>query len=481
MTTTRERQAARQVVARAVARQRLAVVVPRYPDDPVGFITQRLGEHLWSKQAEVAESVRDHRHTAVPSAHGTGKSFVVARLVAWWLEEHEPGEAFAVTTAPTFAQVRAILWREINRAHTRGRLRGYTNQTEWHIGNEIVAFGRKPADYDEEAFQGIHARYVLVVLDEASGIPPALWEAVETIVTNPDCRVVAIGNPTDPTGRFAQVCQPDTGWNVIHIDALASPNFTDEVVPARVAELLVSEMWVDERRRDWGEDSPVYEARVRGRFPEDAEAGVVLLSDIRACQQNADYEEDPDDPDLPVELGVDVGAGGDQTVIRERRGMRAGRNWRHRTPASEQAVGHIVRAINETGATRVKVDTIGIGWGVVGHLRTLKNEGKHSAIIVPVDVSKKPQDPVKFPKLRSEIWWAVGRELSQQRAWDLSEVDETTVAQLVAPKYTIDPAGRIQVELKKDTIKRIGRSPDDADALLLAYYRGSGEGSVRFL
>ena len=239
----------------------------RYRDDPVGFITEQLDEFIWSKQREIAEAVRDHRHVAVQSAHDTGKSFIAARLVAWWLSVHEPGEAFAVTSAPTFAQVRAILWREIGRAHRRGKLPGRTNQTEWHLGPEIVAMGRKPADYDEDAFQGIHARYVLVVLDEAGGISAALWTAAETITTNEGSRILAIGNPDSPLTHFAGVCKPESGWKTIHVDGLESPNFTDEPVPEELRSLLLSPTWVEERSQDWGEDSPLYESKVRGRFP----------------------------------------------------------------------------------------------------------------------------------------------------------------------------------------------------------------------
>ena len=239
----------------------------KFVDDPVGFITGPLREELWSKQREIAEAVRDHRHVAVRSAHDTGKSFIASRLAAWWLSVHAPGEAFVVTTAPTFAQVRAILWREINRAHKRGKLPGRVNQTEWWIDNEIVAYGRKPADYDEDAFQGIHARYVLVILDEACGVPENLWTAVETITTNEHCRILAIGNPDTPLSNFKRVCEPDSGWHVIHVDGLRSPNFTDEEVSDSLRELLLSATWVDERRQEWGEASNLWASKVRGDFP----------------------------------------------------------------------------------------------------------------------------------------------------------------------------------------------------------------------
>lgn len=119
-----------------------------YADDPVGFCNQVLSDHLWGRQAEIATAVRDHRRVAVPSCHGAGKSFLAARLAAWWIACRPPGEAFVVTSAPTFAQVRAILWREIGRAHRAGKLPGKVTLTEWRMGQELVGFGRKPADME---------------------------------------------------------------------------------------------------------------------------------------------------------------------------------------------------------------------------------------------------------------------------------------------------------------------------------------------
>lgn len=443
----------------------------RPPVPPAEWITERLGEHLWSKQREIVESVEAHRHTAVHSCHDSGKSFIAARLAAWWLSTHTPGEAFVVTTAPTGRQVRAILWREIGRAHARGKLPGRVNQTEWWMDalghEEIVGFGLKPSDYDPAAFQGIHARYALVIIDEASGVPENIFNAAEALITNEGSRILAIGNPDDPMSYFATTCKPASGWNVIHIDGLETPNFTDEDVPDLIREELLSRVWVEERKAKWGEESPLYIAKVRGQFPEDASDGVIPLSWIRRCQQEVEGG-----AGIPVELGVDVGAGGDWTVVRERRGAKAGRSWRARTPEASQAAGLVMQAIAETGATRVKVDSIGVGWGIVGRLKELRSEGAHKAEIVPVNVGAASRDPSRFPRLRDQLWWELGRELSQSGGWDLTDVDDDTVAQLIAPKYSPDSAGRVKVEPKDETIKRIGHSPDDADALLLAFYVG---------
>jgi hypothetical protein len=453
-----------------------------YDGDPVGWVSNKVNGFLTRDQQLIVCSVRDHRYTAVHSAHDLGKSFTAGNVAAWWIDSHPLGQAIVVSTAPTFPQVRAILWKEIGRAHRAGNLPGRVNQTEWWYGPELVGFGRKPADTNPEAFQGIHALYVLVVIDEACGVSKTIFDAVDTLVTNENCRVLAIGNPDDPSAHFADVCKPGSGWNVIHLDGLQSPNFTDEPIPARLRPLLLSPTWVEERRQRWGEASPLFVSKVRGKFPVDADDGVVRWSKAARCLIPSDDEPAPEAL-VPVELGVDVGAGGDFTSIRERRGQRAGRVWRDHSRDSELVVGKIIMAIHETGATRVKIDSIGIGWGVAGHLRDKRKEGVHDAEIISVNVGEGSTDPKRFPKLRDQIWWEVGRELCEDGAWDLSTMEdgEDTVAQLIAPKYDLDSSGRIKVEPKDETRKRIGRSPDDADALLLAFYGGKGNAIDTFM
>lgn len=440
----------------------------RWRADPSAWVVERLDQTVWSKQQEILGSVRDNRRTAAKSAHGVGKSHSAALIACWWLDVHPPGTAFVVTTAPTFPQVRAILWRYIRRMHTAGGLPGRVNQTEWLIDEELVAFGRKPSDHSESAFQGIHAPYVLVIIDEACGVAKQLWIAADALTTNEGCRLFAIGNPDNPASEFREVCEPDSGWNVISISALDSPNLTGEPVPAEVAAALVSQAWVEEKIAEWGEDSPITRSKVFGEFTVDGEWQVVRSSDVAACRVGRD-EPHPPAALLPVELGVDVGGGGDETVIRERRGVLAGREWRAHTDRPETIAPLIVHAVKVTGATAVKVDSIGVGFGVIGELRNSPElRGVH---IVAVNVAKAASRPNLYANLRAELWWEIGRLLSERRGWDLStgENMDTTVAQLLAPRWDTDPQGRIRVEKKDEVIKRLGRSPDNADGLLLAF------------
>lgn len=448
----------------------------RYKNDPVLWARERGKLEIWSKQREILRSVRDHRQTAVQSCHEIGKSFTAALTSAWWIDVHSPGEAFVVTTAPSDKQVKAILWREINRLHTRLGLAGRTNLSEWYIGNELVAFGRKPADYDPTAFQGLHARYMLVVLDEACGIPKELWDAASSLTANVHSRTLAIGNPDDEHTEFAANCERDRNWHTIAIGYRDTPNFTDEEISESLSELLIGPEWVEERAEKWGRESALFISKCEGRFPRGQSPFIVIpLFMAERCRW---VEIPPDDNE--VVAGLDIGAGGDRTILRERRGAKVGREMQFIDSDPMKTIGAIVEKINEWGVQRVVYDTIGIGWALGGRLKELSSVhnqvGKlrggttHSAEVVKFNAAETPNDPKKFLNRRAEMWW-YGRELSRLNAWDLEVIDDDTLGELTAPTYELmDSSGRIKIEKKDDIIKRLGKSPDRADALLMAFY-----------
>lgn len=451
-----------------------------YRNNPVGWVHTKLGERLWSKQREIAEAVRDHRHVAVKASHGVGKSRVASRIVCHWIDTHPAGEAFAVSSAPKWEQVTAVLWRELAGAHRAGNLPGrITQNAQWKIGSDLVAIGRKPADHDEHGFQGIHARRLLVVLDEACGIPRSLWTGAGTLGTNADARMLAIGNPDDPTSEFAAICEGASedgssglsarGWWVITVSTFDTPNFTDEgaTLPREVREQLPSQVWLQDRRVEYGEGTPLWQSKVLGRFPKDASVGVVPWSWLKACQgEEAAARIGP--LRVPVELGVDVAASdlGDETVVYERCGMAVGRRWAVRSSDPNVVIELVEQAIREAEPSSVKIDAIGVGWA----LQAALNRSFPGLDVVPVVVSQAApgEDRTKFMNLRAWIWWQVGRRLAQDRAWDLTNLPDATLNELAAPRYR-EVNGRIRIEEKPEVRKRIGRSTDNADALLLAF------------
>ncbi len=475
-------------MARAKARLRLTELQQdrnrrnplAFAADPVGFVRSVLQEHVWSKQAEILESVRDNRRTAVQSCHDSGKSFIAARAAAWWLSTKPVGEAMVITSAPTNEQVRGILWREINRAHARGNLPGRVNATEWIIGKEMVALGRKPADTNMTGFQGFHAPYVLVIFDEACGMPTTLWDGAESLLTNEDSHILAIGNPDDPQSNFEKVCRPGSGWNVIQIPVDVTPNFTGEVVPDHVRKVLVSKTWVKDALKNWGEDSPQYIAKVTATFPGQAKNALFKVTWVREAVTR-ELE-----PYGDVELGVDVAReGDDETVIYVRHGPKA---WMYGYYAKQdlmETVGRIVQAIRDTGAKHVKIDDVGLGGGVTDRLKELRREKRIAAEIYPVNVAEKPietKDQELFLNRRDQLWWALADRF-REGLIDL-KADDDTEAQLTAIRTKPDSRGRQRVESKEEMKKppRSLKSPDRADALVLAFAPNirKGEGVLDF-
>jgi hypothetical protein len=450
----------------------------RYQRDPVLWTKERANLFLWSKQRETIQSVRDHRKTAVHSCHETGKSFVAGTTVCWWLDCHLPGEAFVVTTAPTAPQVEAILWREINRLHRDAGLPGRTNLTEWYIGRELVAFGRKPSDYNTHAFQGLHARKLLVVIDEACGVVKSMWDAASTLAANEHSRILVIGNPDDVQTEFGKVCAKDSDWNVIKIGYADTPNFTGEDVPRYVNDVLIHPVWVEDRAKHWGRESAIFQSKCEGVFPTVGDPYATIPYAWAIACKNTEL---PLNTATPKEAGIDVGGGGDRTILRVRQGRVALEEYIFIDSDPMRTVGKLATILREQDVQRVKVDSTGIGWGICGRLKELSSRSNpagserdwaHDAEVVAVNFAESPPAgyDTKVLNMRAFMHWIIGRENCRLRTWDLTRVDDDTIAELTASRYEImDSAGKVKIERKDEIIKRMGMSPDKSDALLLAF------------
>jgi hypothetical protein len=467
-----------------------------YGDDPVRFVQDGLGETIWSKQREILESVRDNKRTVVPACHAPGKSHIAARAVAWWVTVHPPGTALAVTTATTFRQVRNILWPHIRRVVDRHGLPGGTSQVEWRIGNELAAFGFSSGDQDETAVQGVHAPHLLVVVDEAGGVSDTMGRSLEALMTGAHTRMLVLGNP--PTDQedswFERACSSPL-YNVIRIGAYDTPNFTGEDAgmchscvgtdPHPVNVHLVDREWVEDVISEFGEDSAFTEARVHAKFPRSHLNKVIPYSWAEQAVEN----EEPLAGEN-IRLGVDVASdGGDEFVIAWADGYQV--RLEHRSSGSTNqnsmdVAGVLLRVIQRAEAVhqqkgisepvRVKIDALGVGWGVVSTLQRWGDEGRHQAQIIGVKVSERARESGRFTNQRAELWWT-GRHLLQPQGGKQDvrlNVDRTTLAQLAGPMFKTDSHGRIAIEKKTDMKRRGVNSPDRAEAVLLAFFEPPG-------
>lgn len=432
-----------------------------FAEDPQGFVTEQLQTFIWSKQQEVIDSVWNNQRTAVPACFSSSKSFTAARLACAWMELHPAGTAKVVTTASTFRQVRSILWPEIRIAHAVGKLRGRVNQTEWHLsvaGVENI-YGQGLSPRDPVALQGAHAEYVLVIIDEADGVHKDIFDAAEGLITTPEDRIIAIGNPWDPTGPFADACRPGSGWNVIRIAAQDMPAFTGEDVPDRLHRLLLSKQWVADKLKRWGPKDPRYISKVLARFPESVRGTLLHLIWVEEAQKRKLRKK------LPIEIGADIAEGveRDETVVAVRRGPVVRIIHASRTTGVAEASGIIARAIKDTGATVAKVDAVGIGAGVVSNLRAM------DLPVIGVKSQQRAHDPENFRDAGAEMYGGLMARFEDEDI-DIDPEDEELAGQLISVRGSYNQRGQLVLESKDARRRRGLESPDRADAVALALY-----------
>lgn len=480
----------------------------RWLADPDSWARERLGVALWSRQRRIAQAVAQHRKTLAMSCHGVGKSFDAALIACWWIDVHPLGSAFVVTSAPSQPQVEAILWKEMRRLHTKGKLAGRMNQTEWYITingkEELVAMGRKPSDYNPMSFQGFHARYVLVIFDEGPGIRGYLWDAADALISNDESKLFTIGNPDDPQSEFCMHAKPNSGWHVEQIGAFDSPNFTGEAIDPDVARELIGKVYVEERRAKWApawrwsddgsrvvppegakiEDThPFWQSKILGQFPVQTVAGTLIpLAWIRAAQLRQLAT------GAPNELGLDVGASedGDPSCLGYRQGSVFRILYEERQPDTMQTTGKLIQHLRDArlGATCAKVDYIGVGRGVVDRAREQQlpvypiSVGEAGTITSCLlcrhewDVARTQSERCPkcnshvtqkvFANLLSQLWWDV-RVRFEQGDIDIDAEDEELAEQLLMMRWEPNSKGQTVVKYND------GPSPNRADALLITF------------
>ncbi len=437
--------------------------------DPQWFIENILGDRLWDKQLEAIESLRDNNRVCVRSCHSIGKSFLAARAVLWFMFAHKP--AVVLTTAPTFRQVEGILWREIRTAiaNAKQKLGGRITTVKYELENNWFALGLSTDEPDR--FQGYHSPNILVIPDESSGIPPTIFEAVEGVLASGNAKMMLIGNPTDPSGYFAQSFKSPL-YRKIAISALDTPNFKsfatwddlrnstqEQRDKAVVLPYLVSPQWAYERLLEWGEDTPMFAARVKGEFPAQADNALISLAWVeQAARQWSDLIE----PSGEEQFGVDVARfGDDKTVFYRRKGNRAWIHAKYGKLDTMETTGKIVALARENPEAAFAIDSVGVGAGVVDRCNELGLSNVYG-----VNVGEGSTEPDKVNK-RAEYFWSL-RDRFAQGDIILKDDDETT-QQLTALTYKYTSTGKIQIESKEDMKKRGMKSPDLADALMLCF------------
>ena len=443
----------------------------KYRDDPVGFLTKVLDvkpEHVWDKMVETAESVRDNQYTAVKAGNSLSKSYTVARLALWFLYTHYP--ATVVTTAPSQFQVEDILWREIAVAHSMAKypLGGEMLKTQLDLQKSFkgkkwfaTGFATRPDTVTQQAtrVQGFHNYNFLFIMDEAAGVLTEIWDGAAKLMTTPRQKFLAIGNPTVAHGDFVN-CFKSKHYNKITISVFDSPNYKagKEVIPG-----LSGKEFVEQTIDRYGKDSNYYKAMVTGEIPSEDVDALLQLSWIEAAEKRE--EVDYYFGYMKRFVTWDVADGGDDLhVIKAWENTTEVDSIELRGKKVEEAEPYVWRLLRKHRGNAIIVDADGIGRVAVSLLE--QTTDKSTYIIPFFGSSTEVNDPQTFKHKRSEAFWDM-RNLFERDRISISYIPEQheELSSLKLDQNTRQ--GNVAVEAKKFLKKRLGRSPDRMDGIMM--------------
>lgn len=422
------------------------------PDDWQREQLQRVGDKF-KKNPEC--TIRE----AVASGHGIGKSAEVAWLILWAMSTRP--HLNGVITANTTNQLNTKTWRELALWHKRAINEHWfkwsaTKFTHKEHPETWFCAAIPNTEHNSEAFAGLHAEHVLVIYDEASGIPDKIWEVSEGAMTTPKAMWFAYGNPTKNTGRFVDCFNADKKrWVTSQIDSRECKMTNKEEISE----------WVEV----YGEDSDFIRVRVRGVFPR-AGSMQFIPTDIVDIAMHTNVEMEAY-LHLPVVISADVARfGDDKSVIVIRQGRKVHEIRKFREYNTMEIATEVATAIREYSPGITFVDAVGVGAGVVDRLRMLNYE------VVEVNAGMEPDDKELYFNKRAEMW-------DRMRSWlrkgaDLPYDTETRKA-LIGIEYGFDEKERIRMERKKDMKKRGLESPDEGDALAYSFAEILGDFSTQ--
>ena len=430
--------------------------------NPVQFTELLLNQRIWSKQQEILASILHSYRTAVKACHASGKTFIAAAAVLWWITTHQ--EAIAVTTAPTWTQVERLLWGEIRSLVDHARI-PYPKPSATSLQLSPGRYAMGLSTNEGVRFQGFHGN-VLIVLDEAPGVMPEIYEAIEGIRAGGNVRVLALGNPVIASGPFYDAFSASReGWNLITISAFDTPNLqglslenllamSEKELDENPLPYLTTRRWVREKYAEWGPGHPLWESRVLGNFPLESDDALLSLTWLEQAKLRTEG-------DGELTAGLDVaGPGEDETVLCVRRGPRIIllRAWPSHDPR-----GEVVSALLpfQSQLKTVNVDSVGIGYYMAKHLQD------HKLPVTEVNVGEAPQDKEKYFNRKAELYWKFRLRAASGDLANLS--DERTIAQLSGIRYSHTSRGLIVIESKEEARKRGVKSPDRAEAVILAF------------
>lgn len=435
--------------------------------DPVQFVVDNFGvtPDAWQADAliHLGGERNPKRKLCMKACTGPGKSATLAwagwhRLSCFAAKgEHPKGAALSITSD----NLKDNLWAELSKwqarspflsaAFTWTKEKIYANDhpETWFLSARSFA---KDADTEAigRSLSGLHSQFPFVLLDETGDMPTAVGKAAQQIFTGDpsDAAIIQAGNPTSSTGLLYESCV-NGNWAVITITADPDdPKRTPRVSVEHAREMIAT----------YGRDNPWVMATILGLFPPAGFRSLLGIEDVKAAMDRH-YRENQYSAASKI-LGVDVAREGDDcSVIFPRQGLVSTEPIVLRNSDSLFGAGIVSKKWIEWGADGCFVDnTGGFGGGWIDQLRVLGRSP------IAIHFAGKAVDP-RYANKRAEMWFAMAKWIKEGGA--LPNIPNL-IAELTTPTYSFK-GDQFLIEPKEEIKKRLGRSPDLADALALTF------------
>ena len=430
--------------------------IKRYYDDPAGFSEHVIKMPPLGWQREVMEAIaKGERRLSLRSGHGVGKSSCAAAIILWFLLTRYPCKV--VVTAPTASQLYDALFAEL-----KGRLKEMPKAVSKLLEatsdrvvlksspTEAFCSARTSSKERPESLAGVHSENVLLIADEASGIPEEVFESAAGSMSGHNATTLLLGNPVRGQGFFYRThTELSNDWWTKKVSCSDSP--------------LVAADFLKDMANRYGEESNAYRVRVLGEWPQADEDTYIPLHLIEAAQHR-DIETSPA---AAVVWGLDCARyGSDRSALAKRKGneLVEVKTWRDKS--TMELAGIVLDEYENTPIidrpTEICIDSIGIGSGVHDRCHELDLPARS------INVAESASLKVKYMRLRDELWGRA-REWFEAKECVIPKDDAQLVHELAAPRFAFTSTGKIKIESKDEMRKRGIRSPDIADAFCLTF------------
>lgn len=457
---------------------------------------EKYSTHEWDGTKEpIATMFRalvKKKWVGIEAATGVGKTYTAPLVIFWFLDCYE--NSLVVTTAPKKSQLKAVLWKEIEKRYrnfklikplsdlyAEPRIQVIANNpdfADWKVIGEVA--GVESGAEVAQKMAGHHAENMLFVLEEASGITEAIWNAIVNTCTASNNLILAIGNPNSQTDTLHKHCLMERVEH-IRISALDHPNIVlqQEIIPG-----AVSQASIDMRAKEYGIESHLYKSRVRGISPEQSTDSLILAKWIDACYQ---LELPQDDSENAAGVDVANSKDGDAASVAYGQNNHLLDLREFPCPNANHLAYNLIwddLELQERGFEiygiptlayyqiegNIGVDAVGVGVGTINAFTdedfdVTGLQGGALKLAIPKDAEGR--ELYTFGSLRDQMYFQARQDLQHQRvALHIPKhIFKQLKRELIMPRYSTK-TGKIKVEAKEELKKRLGKSPNLADAFV---------------